>query len=261
MQFQARVCPGPVRTKQQFMRSGSADGLYNVVKSSYCRGICEYIRIPRKLIRDHLVGLPIIRKAPEMGNDKIHAREFRCQHIDHFSTAGDIDEDRQAKCSRGDADLAGGHRLRPMYFNATEVMSSDSSLHHGKDSPCIADGMNKSESNQTAFMERDQLCRLLVGFAVISMQRRHHNRSGNSRGARTSQVLVQTRMRIPGSGHLVSLAGVAMAVDDHGELLAQASGTAHGAEPPRMPATRDWNQILVWIEREKVGRCRLSFGP
>src|SRR4051794_30911165 len=112
--------PRPVRSKYEFTRTCALHRLHQIVKSADARCICQHVGIADQLLNYTLVGAPIITETSEMGDDEIHLRVLRCEHVDHVWLAGHIDNDGQMELLRGLAYFTGRHSFVAMDFQATK---------------------------------------------------------------------------------------------------------------------------------------------
>ena len=91
-----------------------------------------------ELIDDLLVRAPVIRKAAEVRDDKVHVAVFWRQHFDDRRLSGDIDEKWKAVSARGLADLAGRHGLMAMNFDPAKSPLRYRAFKHRHDAPLVA---------------------------------------------------------------------------------------------------------------------------
>jgi hypothetical protein len=83
-----------------------------------------------KLVHYLLVRTPVIGEAAEMRNDEVNVPVLRGQHFDYRRTAGDINEQRQAKGPGGLADLSGRCGIVAMNFDAAKAPSPHGLFYH-----------------------------------------------------------------------------------------------------------------------------------
>jgi hypothetical protein len=68
--------PGSVEPEQDFLGSCSRDGLFQNVKSADARCVCVNVGMSHQVINQRNLRPPVVGKAAEVRNDKIHVRIF-----------------------------------------------------------------------------------------------------------------------------------------------------------------------------------------
>ncbi len=82
-QFKARMQPWSIAAEQYLFRSTPSDRLLEQVESAYSGGIGINIGMSRQMVDQCQLGLPLVGKAPEMGNDEIHVGILPRQELHH----------------------------------------------------------------------------------------------------------------------------------------------------------------------------------
>jgi len=254
MQFEARVEPRTIRAKQEFASASPLEGLDDVVELPNTRGVRVDVGISSQLIRDLLVGFPIIRITSKMGDDEIDPRVLRSKHVDHRGPADHVHKHWQAKRSGGFTDLPRRHGFITVDFDSTKMPLSNRLPDHLKNPPGIPLAMHKAESDEARGMARYKLRHLAVGPPVIAVQRRKNDGFVDSRCPGPSQIGVQRRVGIPWRCHLVSFAGVAMTIDDHAGTSHSGAGSTIAFPGSSALAMAARYHIQVSIPRKKLGR-------
>src|SRR6478735_5895011 len=140
--------PGTIGAEEEFVRSSSLDCFNQVAELADPGSIRVNVRIPRQLIRDLAVRLPIVRKAAKMGNDEVHIRIFRSEHVHHLWTADNVDQDRQSEGPRRFTYLAGGHAFEPVHLDSFKTPGCHRVLHHSENAAGIAFGVDESKPDK-----------------------------------------------------------------------------------------------------------------
>src|SRR5205807_6818959 len=129
--------------------------------------------------------------------------------------ADDIHQHRQPERSGRLTYLPRRHGFKAVDLDATESPVCDRMLHHLEDSAGIPFRMHESESDEALWITGDDAGQLQVSLPIVAMKRRENHRFVDSSRPRATQVGFDRRVRVPRGGHLVALAGVTVAVDDH----------------------------------------------
>src|SRR5262245_53222652 len=138
MEFDARMEPRPIGAEEKLAWSAALDRLHQIAELTNPRCIRINVGIPRQLIGDLLMRLPIIGETAEMGQDEIHVRVFRCKHVHHLWTADNVYQDREAERPGRFAYLAGGHAIEPMHLHSSKAPAGYRVFHHLENSAGIA---------------------------------------------------------------------------------------------------------------------------
>lgn len=218
-EFEGRMEPGAVASENDFARASAFDGAHDVVETANAGRVGIDVWILGKLFNDTFVGAPVIRKAAEVGNDEINVRVFRGKHVNDMGFSGHIDKDRQFEVACGLANLAGGHMVVAMNFDAAESVPEDSLPDHFVHTVGIAPRVDHGEANQSVRQAADDAGDLAVALLIIGLK------SGKDDGARdagpggTPQISAQGRVGVPGCGEEVAASGMTMEVNNHPFIL------------------------------------------
>ncbi len=207
--------PGSIRTKQQFARPSSPDGLNQIIELPHRGRVRIHVRITRNLINHLLMCFPVVGEAAEVRNDEIHVRILRSQHVHNLGTAHHIHQHGNPKSPCSFTHFPRRHGVEPVHFDATKPPFLQRPPHHVGDSTRIPFGVNESESHQPVRVSRYQAAQVIVGFRVITMEGRNGDRLVDARRPGAAQVGLNRRNRVPGRGHAVAFSRVAVTIDDH----------------------------------------------
>src|SRR5262245_13729749 len=155
-----------------------------------------------------------------------------------------------------------------MNFYAAKAPLRYRAFNHRQDTPLVAGCMDEGKADETAWMASDQPGQFRICFRVVITEKREHNGPVDARRLRAPQIGGERSIRIPGRGHAIAPAGMAVKSDDHKtasglcsampcSLLARDNEMRRG---PGSPASASMNQMLVSMPLKKLGRWNFSLG-
>src|SRR5262245_34236751 len=107
-----------------------------------------------------------------------------------------------------------------MDLDTAKSVAGDGAVDQVEDAAGVATGVDESEADQAARVAGDDPRDFGVGGRVIAVERAENDRAVDTRLARAAKVGLDGRVGIPGGRHAVAIAGVTVAIDDHGYGLA-----------------------------------------
>jgi hypothetical protein len=88
-------------------------------------------------------------------------------------------------------------------------------FHHTEYFSRVAPAVDEGKSDQLPRIPSHDAGYLRIGLLIVAVQGCKDNRFVDPSRSRTPQIWFDRSVRVPGSGHLVTLAGMTVAIDDH----------------------------------------------
>src|ERR1700722_4843670 len=249
--------PWTIGSKENLLCSGALDRSHNIVKASNGRSVGVHVWVTYELVDHARVGSPVVGKAAEVGDDKVHIRELGREQVHHFRAAYDIYKERHAEGPGCFTEFPRRHGLEPVRLDAPKPPRARP-FHHVENAAAVSRSVYKGKTNQLGGKAGNDVSNLPIGLVVIAVERSEDHCLVDARPPRAAQIRFDGRVCVPRRCHLIALAGMTMAVDDH---VRHSSWRSDGREKSFISAAKAKYQIEVSIPRKKFCKLNFSLGP
>ena len=161
--------------------------------------------------------------------------------LDDRYLADRIVQHRHAERARDLANLAADARVVAVHLDADEAVLLDGALTMSCTRPRSRAACTKAKPIEAIGAARDDARDLPVRDRIVGMKGRKDHRALDTGAGGPTQVLLERRRGVPGTGQAVAFAGMAVAIDDHDcspKLAPTIAARAAGRRPSSDGAAR-----------------------